>query len=70
MVTQESSFARSFVGLYHIYYLLWQEQSSVKALIFFIKRTLPAFGENIRGIDIQKGTYLLQLGEAKLLGCV
>ena len=37
---------------------------------FLYKRTLPAFGENIRGIDIQKGTYLLQLGEAKLLGCV
>ena len=37
---------------------------------FLYKRTLPAFGENIRGIDIQKGTCLLQLGEAKLLGCV
>ena len=37
---------------------------------FLYKWTLPAFGENIRGIDIQKDTYLLQLGEAKLLGCV
>ena len=37
MVIQESSFTHSFVGLYRIYYLLWQEQSSVKASIFFIK---------------------------------
>ena len=61
MVIQESSFAHSFVGLYRIYYLLWQEQSSVKAFNFLYKWTLPAFGENIRGIDIQKGTYRLQL---------
>ena len=57
MMIQESSFAHSFVGLYRIYYLLWQEQSSVNALIFFIKgRFRPSV--RISEIPISKKAHI------------